>query len=257
MIKKTHKQRQSIISEINKNEDLLRKVIFAMNEISVGSIVQVKNELVDEGTGIDLNGWKAFVRQIFDPDENQPFQIVLIEWTAETILQIPDQYFQKVLNNEESWSTYALPSSCVTVIQESHSAIDLEWAKETVSNRIFWPLLGRDGKTIQQVFDQQELNREQYPAEYWIQYLNQNIKYPVKCKVDYEYEDEDGILKLGDIVMLQKLSGWDVNLGLWCEVTFQNRNYILPLQDITGFGGPISKNNRLIEAYYTWIAYRS
>jgi len=164
---------------------------------------------------------------------------------------------QDVFNHEESWSTYFLPASDVTVIQESHSAIDLEWAKETISKRLFWPLVGRDGRIIQQVFDCKDSNQALYPVAFWMQFLNENIKFPVKCKVDYEYEDTDGILKLGNIVMLQKLSGWDVNLGLWCEVTFQDRNYILPLQDITGFGGSISRNNRLIEAYSTWIACRS
>ena len=133
----------------------------------------------------------------------------------------------------------------------------MEWAKETISKKFFWPFVGRDGKTILQVFDRQDLEQTLFPAVYWIQFLNENIKFPVKCKVIYEYEDSDGILKYGDIVSLQKLSGWDLILGLWCEITFQNRNYILPLQDIEGCGGSISRNNRLIEAYSTWIACRS
>ena len=44
----------------------------------------------------------------------------------------------------------------------------------------------------------------------------------------YEYEPDDGILQPSDSVNVQGLAGWDYPLGIFCEVQFKGKYFILP-----------------------------
>ncbi|MHC1771040.1 MAG: hypothetical protein AB9907_04760 [Flexilinea sp.] len=228
-----------------------------MEEICIGNIIQVQGEFIDETTEIDIQGWKGCVRLIFDPTEEQSEQTFLVEWTAATISQIPDDFFRISFDNEVSWSTYYLPVSAVKVLDELHSEIEVEWAKNEVGKRLFWPFFGREGRTISKVFEHSDNSLQRFPFDYWVDFFNGNLTFPIKGKISYEYEEEDGSLRYEDIVMIRSLSGWDNPLGVLCEVAHNDMNFIVPLQDVKGFGGPVSKNNRYIEAYEIWLACRS
>lgn len=228
-----------------------------MGEICIGNIIQVTDEFIDDTTEIDIHGWKGCIRLIFDPTEDQPEQTFLVEWTADTILQIPDDFFRISFDNEVAWSTYYLPASAVNILGELHSEIEVEWAKNEVGKRLFWPFFGREGRMISKVFENPDNLKQRFPFDYWIDFFTENLTFPIKGKISYEYEEEDGALRYQDPVMIGGLSGWDNSLGVLCEVVHDDMNFIIPLQDIKGFGGPVSKNNRLIEAYEIWLACRS
>ena len=122
-----------------------------MNKICIGTIVQVKETFIDETTGQNIAGWKGRVRLIFDPTAEQPDAILFMEWTAETIRQMPDSFILRSYESEAAWTVYYLPSSEVVPLAESHSEIESEWTKEAVCRRIFWPLFGREGRIMENV----------------------------------------------------------------------------------------------------------
>ena len=90
----------------------------------------------------------------------------------------------------------------------------------------------------------------------WKVYLEKNLRFPVKCKVCFPYEEDDGPLQEGSRLDLTGINGVDRSLGLLAEVTDGKREYILPLQDITGRES-YSKDGKYLDAYGIWLVCNS
>lgn len=232
-----------------------------MNEICIGNIVQVKESYLDEISGQDFRGWKGRVRLIYDPTPEDPEPTLLVEWTAETIRQMPDAFIQDSYESEAAWTIYYLPASRVTTLAEPHPEIEAEWQKEAVCERIFWPLLGREGRIITDVFKNISRSTNEFPLHYWHNFLQSHLVFPIKGIYDDPEEDgdEENPLKSGDQVRVTGLSGWGYPLGILCECESvkDSRSYVVPLQDIEGQSAAVSKNDRYLEAYRIWLVCRN
>ena len=95
------------------------------------------------------------------------------------------------------------------------------------------------------------------PMDCWKDYLESSLRFPVKCKVCFPYDENDnGTLLEDQRVSLTGLNSVDRALGIMAEVTDGSRDYILPLQDLSGADG-YSKDGKYIDAYGLWLVCNS
>lgn len=228
-----------------------------MEPITIGNIVRINHSFIDEDSALNLKDYEGVVRMIFSPDENDPDEtLYLIEWTEKTLKQIPDNYYIKLFTDEKEWSYKIVPEHILLKVEGEYNADAVEWEKNAIGARLFWQYFGRSGKLIQSLFPNDKEKIDRSPYDTWLKYLNQNLRFPFEATIFYEYEPDDGILQPSDLVNVQGLAGWDYPLGIFCEVQFKGKYFILPLQDI-GMTNEVSKNARILNAYEAWLLCRA
>ncbi len=223
-----------------------------MAEITVGSIVKINQQFLNETGGIDLNGMKAVVRLYFNAETEEECDQMLVEWMPETLAALPDAYFLNAFNEEVSWTTYLLPVNVVERCDEKADELELAWKKQEIFVRCFLSQLGREGKEIVKAFQKGADPKVMSPTMCWFEYLNSTLRFPVRAKTCYPYEEGDGPLKEGQKVSLVGLNGIDPNLGILADIESNGKSFVLPLQDLTGADSFI-KDGRIIDAYGLWV----
>ena len=224
-----------------------------MENIQIGKVVNVRDSFMNE-QGLDFKGYKGIVRMLYDadPTDEESRDEVLVEWTPDTLENLDDEYFYDAFDEEISWTSYILPAEVLEQTDESVDEFELAWKKQELFTRLFLDDLERDGKLIAKVFSKPVDPAKKMPLDCWIDFLNQSLRFPVKCKVCFPYDEEDGPLQENCKVSLLGLNGYDRNLGVLAEVEYHDRNYVLPLQDLTCLD-EYSKDGKYINAYGLWL----
>lgn len=225
---------------------------FKMETFGIGRIAQVKNSLIDEDSGIDMKGAKGIIRMIYDPEEDGEEPTIQLEWTAETLAMLPDDYFLKSFGQEVSWTNYYLPQSELELTEESADELAMAWQKQAIFTRLFLSDLGREGRLIAKIFENPVDPARKSPDGCWFDFFSANVTWPLKGRICYPYEEDDGILKENDRIQVMGLNGMDVGLGIWADATFKEKALIIPLGDIAS--ADYSKNGRYLDAYGLWLA---
>ena len=229
-----------------------------MENIQIGQVVLVRDSFLTENE-LELKGKKGIVRMLYDadPTDAETIDEVQIDWTPETLDGFDDDYFYDAFEQEVSWTSYILPAS---VLEQTDDAVDeneLAWKKQEIFTRLYLDGLGREGKLIVKAFEKAVDPAKKTPMDCWAEYLEQNMRFPVKCKVCFPYDETDnGTLLENARVSMTGVNGVDRSLGVLAEVTDGNRNYILPLQDLTAADG-YSKDGKYIDAYGLWLVCNS
>lgn len=227
-----------------------------MENIQIGKIVKVRDSFLNENN-MDLQGKKGIVRLLYDADPTDAESIdeVLIEWTPETLDGFEDDFFYDAFDQEVSWTSYILPVRVLEQTDESINENELVWKRQEIFVRLFLDGLGREGKLIVKAFEKPVDPAVYTPMDCWINYLESSMRFPVKCKVCFPYEADDG-LQENQRVTLTGLNGVDRSLGVLAEVTDGTHSYVLPLQDLTG-GDGYSKDGKYLDAYGLWLVCNS
>ena len=224
-----------------------------MENYQIGKIVLVRDSfLTDDGR--DLMGRKGIIRMLYDadPTDDQTRDEVMVEWTPETLDSLDDDYFYDAFEEEVSWTSFILPVDVLEQTDDSINEFELAWKKQEIFTRLFLDGLGREGKLIVKAFETPVDPAAKIPYDCWIDFLDRSLKFPVKCKVCFPYDAEDGPLQENCRVQLTGLNGADLNLGVMAEVEYEGRSFILPLQDLTG-GDGYSKDGKYLDAYGLWL----
>ena len=229
-----------------------------MENIQIGRVIRVRESFLTEN-GMDLKEKKGIVRMLYDadPTDTETIDEVQVDWTPETLDGFPDDYFYDAFDQEISWTSYILPVSVIEQTDDKVNENELAWKKQEIFVRLFLDGLGRDGKLIIKAFEKPVDPEKKTPMDCWIDYLKASMRFPVKCKVCFPYDEKDnGTLLENQRVSLTDLNGVDRALGVMAEVTDGSRDYILPLQDLTA-GDSYSKDGRYIDAYGLWLVCNS
>ena len=224
-----------------------------MENIQIGKIVVVRDTFLTENE-LDLKGKKGIVRLLYDadPTDDQTMDEVLVEWTPETLDGFTDDFFYDAFDQEISWTSYILPACVLEQTDEVMDEYELAWKKQEIFVRLYLDGLGREGKLIVKAFEKGVDPTVKMPMDCWKEYLESSLKFPVKCKVCFPYDADDGPLQENVRVSLTGINSWDKSLGLLAEVTYDGRSFILPLQDLTGADN-YSKDGKYIDAYGLWL----
>ena len=228
-----------------------------MENIQIGKVIIVRESFLTEND-MELQGKKGIVRLLYDADPTDPETIdeVLVEWTPETLGGFDDDYFYDAFDQEISWTSYILPARVLEQTDENMDEFELAWKKQEIFTRLFLDGLGRDGKLIVKAFEKPVDPQKKTPLDCWQQYLEESMRFPVKCKVCFPYEKDDGPLQENQRVSLTDINGVDRNMGVLAEVSDGTHNYVLPLQDLTG-ADSYSKDGKYIDAYGLWLVCNS
>ena len=164
-----------------------------MENIQIGKVVIVRDSFLTEDER-DLKGQKGIVRMLYDadPTDDQTRDEVMVEWTPETLDSFEDDYFYDAFDEEISWTSYILPTEVLEQTDETVDEFELAWKKQEIFTRLFLDGLGRDGKLIVKAFEKPVDPSKYMPLDCWLDYLNHSLKFPVKCKVCFPYDEEDG-----------------------------------------------------------------
>ncbi|MBR6090863.1 MAG: hypothetical protein IKP86_13080, partial [Anaerolineaceae bacterium] len=155
-------------------------------------------------------------------------------------------------DQEISWTNYILPASVIEQTDEKMDENELAWKKQEIFVRLFLDGLGRDGKLIIKAFEKPVDPAKKTPLDCWKDYLEASLRFPVRCKVCFPYDEEDGPLQEKAHVLMTGLNSVHQYLGVMAEVTYEGKQYILPLQDLTGEDSH-SKDGKYIDAYGLWL----
>ncbi len=228
-----------------------------MENIQIGKVIIVRDSFLTENE-MDLKGKKGIVRMLYDADPTDPetFDEVLVEWTPETLDGFDDDYFFDAFEQEISWTSYILPAGVLEQTDEPVNENELAWKRQEIFVRLFLDGLGRDGKLIIKAFEKPVDPDTKTPLDCWLDYLNESLRFPVKCKVCFPYEKDDGPLQENQRVLLTGLNGVDRSLGILAEVSDGSHSFILPLQDLAGADG-YSKDGKYLDAYGLWLVCNS
>ena len=224
-----------------------------MENIQIGKVVKVRDSFLNENE-MDLKGYKGIVRMLYDadPTDVNTQDEVMVEWTPETLDSFDDDFFYDAFDQEVSWTSYILPAEVLEQTDEVMDEFALAWKKQEIFTRLFLDGLGREGKLIVKAFEKPVDPTKKIPFDCWAEYLSNSLKFPVKCKVCFPYNEEDGPMQENSRVSLTGINGVDKNLGVLAEVEFAGKSYILPLQDLTG-AESYSKDGKYLDAYGLWL----
>ena len=228
-----------------------------MENIQIGKIVIVRDSFLTENE-VELQGKKGIVRLLYDadPTDAETIDEVQVEWTPETLDGFQDDYFYDAFDQEISWTSYILPAGVLEQTEDAMDEYELAWKKQEIFVRLFLDGLGRDGKLIIKAFEKPVDPSKKTPLDCWKDYLEASLRFPVKCKVCFPYEKDDGPLQENQRVSLTGINGVDRSLGVLAEVTDGTHNLVIPLQDLSGLDG-YSKDGRYLEAYGLWLVCNS
>ena len=224
-----------------------------MENIQIGKVVIVRDSFITDDER-DLKGQKGVVRMLYDadPTDKETRDEVMVEWTPETLDSFDDDYFYNAFEEEVSWTSYILPAEVLDQTDETLDEFELAWKKQEIFTRLYLDGLGREGKLIVKAFEKPVDPAQKMPMDCWLDYLNESLRFPVKCKVCFPYDEDDGPLQENCRVSMTALNSVDRNLGIMAEVEYHGRSYILPLQDLTG-GDGYSKDGKYLDAYGLWL----
>ncbi len=229
-----------------------------MENIQIGKVVCVRDSFLTENE-TELQGKKGIVRMLYDadPTDKETIDEVLVEWTPETLDGFGDDFFYDAFDQEISWTSYILPARVLEQTDETLDEKELAWKKQDIFVRLFLDGLGRDGKLIVKAFEKPADPAVKVPMDCWKEFLESSLRFPVRCKVCFPYDETDnGTLLENQKVNLTGLNSIDRSLGVMAEVSDGTRNYILPLQDLTAADG-YSKDGKYIDAYGLWLVCNS
>ena len=226
-----------------------------MGSVRIGKVAKINQKVVEPSSGTDLFGMKGVVRVFYDADPEDPNDqdMALIEWTPETLDQLPPKHFYSALENEENWGSAAVPLALLEETEDTFDEFEMAWKRQEKFTRFIMGRLGREGRMIAKVFEKPADPTKVTPDNCWYEAIAPFLTRPQRVTACYPYEEGDGPIKEGDRLTLTALNGIDPSLGILAEVEREGVPLIVPLQDLLGEDN--SKTGRTINAYGLWKAF--
>jgi len=190
-----------------------------------------------------IGGWQGRVFEIEKEDN-----IIGIRWDSITLKQLPLEYIKRSEEEGLGWTEIYLAVDEIEPASPRDSQAQAEDTAEKMESKSQW--LGKDeeDKRIFKVIADAE---DEIAA--WSNYLREILKFPFEAKVS-EYQ-EQGPLKNGDKVQVQKITEADDLYGILVDVQHGCRDFVFPLCDLTALNKK-SANYTPVQDYCVWFANR-
>jgi len=210
----------------------------------IGDSVKVKEGIMcPDDVSVCIGGWQGRVFEIENEDN-----IIGIRWDSITLKQLPLEYIKRSEEEGLDWTEIYLSAAEI----ESTSPRDTEARAEEMAQKMeskFQRLEKyEEDKRILKVLDNADDE-----IKSWNSYLRGILKFPFEAKVS-EYQ-EQGPLKDGDKVQVQKITEADDLYGILVDVQYGRRGFVFPLCDLTVLDKQ-SANYTPVQDYCVWFANR-
>jgi len=210
----------------------------------IGDSVKVKEGIMcPDDVSVCIGGWQGRVFEIENEDN-----IIGIRWDSITLKQLPLEYIKRSEEEGLDWTEIYLSADEIESTSPRDTEARAEEMAEKMESKFQW--LGKDeeDKRILKVIDNADDEMES-----WNSYLRGILKFPFEAKVS-EYQ-EQGPLKDGDKVQVQKIIEADDLYGILVDVQYGRRSFVFPLCDLTVLDKQ-SANYTPVQDYCVWFANR-
>lgn len=222
-------------------------------ELEIGNSVVVKKGVLDpDSEKFLLEGWQGRILEI-DKESNPEHSLVTIESDTETLRQMPNEYIEESETEGLEWRSIVLYISDIEGVKERDAKTDVKQFQEKLSKQFQWASFGVEGKRILKILEGVEMNSEMKCLERWCNYIEKNIRFPIKAEVD---ESEDNwIIKEEDKVTVRNLNHIVDRYGIIAGINKGRERYDYPLCSLKVLDEK-EVAYQLIEDYKTWFANR-
>jgi len=183
----------------------------------IGDSVKVKEGIMcPDDVSVFIGGWQGRVFEIENEDN-----IIGIRWDSITLKQLPLEYIKRSEEEGLDWTEIYLSADEIESTSPRDTEARAEEMAEKMESKFQW--LGKDeeDKRILKVIDNADDEMES-----WNSYLRGILKFPFEAKVS-EYQ-EQGPLKDGDKVQVQKIIEADDLYGILVDVQYGRRSFVFP-----------------------------
>jgi len=215
----------------------------------IGQSVQVNEGVKEHDGGLDMTGWHGRIREL-DPHN----KLMLIAFDSATLRGLPLEYVEQCEEEGLDWTTYYIGYDEVRPASARDNEAEAEAAADEIAAQVGWAYLGEDGRAINAIVDDVDIEDEMGQLVAWYDHFEQSLTFPFTAVVD-ESQERGSPLRAGDQVKVLALADADDLYGVLVKVKQQRKMFIFPLCDLKAVD-KTSANYRPVYLYAIWFANR-
>lgn len=218
------------------------------NPFTKFDIVKVKEGIIDQETGIALEGWQGRIYDFFDDDNGDC--VAYIRWDSDTIRRIPEDFIDFCNKNDLTWVDIIIGIESLEPGKETDTPDIAEWQRLMALSKYNWMHMGAVGVKVQQIINSYSLE-EGSILQFWEKYLLENLHFPFSARLRKKNQKHNKInqnLKAIDLNGSEEVYG----LAILCEM--DDRQLIVPLSDL--IVSQSSSNYEFLQYYRFWFENR-
>ena len=221
------------------------------SKFQIGETVRVKDGVKEVDMGFEMGGWYGRISEL-DPDK----KIMLIAFDSLTLRQMSMDYIEKCEEEGMSWESYYLEYDDVLPAPARDSKAEVKAAVAELSAQAGWAFLGEEGREINAILADVDVDDEMGQLEAWYDHLARTLKFPFKTEVS-EWQDPGSLTRGGDILQVAALKSVDDLRGVLVRVKRKrdHRTFVFPLCDLEVLDKS-SPNHNPVQLYAVWFANR-
>jgi Calcium binding len=194
-----------------------------------------------------IGGWQGRIKEI---DTGNPDDVlILIEWDANTLQNMPKNYVRKCIIEGYDYETMWLGCSDVTLIEDLGISQDRNTILEAPENTFGWVEFGQQGQRIQAVED--SCTDDFALMDHWFEYLETQTELPLIVKY---IGDNNLNLHNGAILQIIGFADADDNYGVIGAGIYNKRQIQVSLCDVEVLES--SSGSQALEDYIVWFVNR-
>jgi hypothetical protein len=230
-------------SAIRKEKDGMKTSV----TFQIGQSVRVNEGVKEEDGGLDMAGWHGRIREL-DPHN----KLMLIAFDSVTLRGLPLEYVEQCEEEGMDWTTYYIGYNEVAPASARDTEAEAQAAADEIAAQAGWAYLGEDGRAINAILDDVDIEDEMGQMEAWYDHFEQSLTFPFTAVVD-EPQEYGSPVGAGDQVKVLALTDADDLYGVLVKVKRQNKTFIFPLCDLKAVA-KTSANYRPVYLYAVWFA---
>jgi hypothetical protein len=215
----------------------------------IGQSVQVKEGVKEQDSGLDMTGWHGRIREL-DPHN----KLMLIAFDSATLRGLPLEFVEQCEEEGLDWTTYYIGYGEVEPAPARDSEADAEAAADEIAAQVGWAYLGEDGRAINAILDDVDIEDDMGQMEAWYDHFEQSLTFPFTAVVD-EVQERGSPVGAGDQVEVLALADADDLYGVLVKIKRRLKTFIFPLCDLKAIDKN-SPNYRPVYLYALWFANR-
>ena len=175
----------------------------------------------------------------------------LVAFDSPTIRAMPPAYIERCEEEGYSWNEYGFELDSLDASTPRDAPSDVMAAIGDLSGQFRYAYLGEEGRAIDKILGDADLDDELEALEAWEKHLSQHLTFPFDAEVS-ELQ-ERGPLRGGDRVQVHGFEMLDDRYGIIVKLRRGRSAYHFPLCDLEAVDSS-SPNHDLVQLYAVWYA---
>lgn len=213
--------------------------------LKLNDTVTVKTGTEDPDFGGDIGGWQGRITEIDTHNPDDP--LVTIQWDADTLKNMPEDYLKRCLKEGYDHEVMVLGVSDVIPAELSNTDHNRAAVLESLDKIYKWEDLGEQGRRIKAVED--ACKHDYALMDHWFEYLEEHVTLPVQAKF---IGDSSINLHHGALIQINGFADADDHYGVIGSAKYQKKWIQVPLCDVEIL--EITPETQALDDYIVWYA---